>query len=289
MLPSTTANHLPGRLRTGRLGQGIALLGLLCIATWAAATLTLAGSAHAAATPTMTFKGSLNALGVLTSINLSPTSVAVPAGGAVEFVNKSGTNLTLTVGSESIALGNGKSRTVSFPGAASARQVAASATAFNLPVVGSLTSTIGTVNVGALPRTDPDPDPPQNDPAPQPEPAPGGEPTGPGANQGSAPGSGQPGAPPNLGRDPVARGGMADADPRGSGSDPRTGEAQDGSLAAPPDAGNDTAVRDTTATTEGGGGGIGLLILVATVLLGGVGTAAIRTVLALRDAPALTR
>jgi hypothetical protein len=59
----------------------------------------------------------------------------------------------------------------------------------------------------------------------------------------------------------------------------------DGSFAAAnPQQG--TGVRGTRVTTVSGSGSLlGLLILVATVLLGGVGAAAIRSVLALRDRP----
>jgi hypothetical protein len=243
--------------------------------------------------PTMTFKG-VSLLGLLDSIAVTPSSLSVPSGGTVTFVNAAGVRLTLNVGGQSYALdksGTGASRTFAFNGGTAPQAQLASATALNIPLVGTLTSPTGTINVAAAPQapeTSQPPGPPQltpltggtgSDPA-------AGTPTPAGAPVPQALPNG-PARPPNLGRDPVARGGMASAGLRAIVAE-RAGSSATQNLA---DASTPT-VRSAARTPDGVmttvGGGIGLLILVATVLLGGVGSAAIRAVLAQRNGPVRT-
>ena len=76
----------------------------------AGAGVVLNGAPAAAANATMRFNGSLNVLGVLNQINVSPSSVSVPAGGSVSFANATSVGLTLTVGGQSVALPAGGER-----------------------------------------------------------------------------------------------------------------------------------------------------------------------------------
>jgi hypothetical protein len=240
----------------------------------------------------MTFKG-ISLLGLLDSIAVTPATVSVPSGGKLTFVNGSGVPLKLKLGGDSYDIAKGASRTFTFQGATAAKQMKAVGTALNIPLVGTLTSPTGTVNVAAAPKPSP---PATTDPKPgEPDPGTGGPPPStpgkPGTNP-STPGGapvpqvlvpGVPQNPPSLGRSPVARGGMASADlptateDAGAASQGPTGSAQDETVTAADNA----AGRGTEVTSVGGG--IGLLILVATILLGGVGSAAIRTVLAERS------
>jgi hypothetical protein len=242
-----------------------------------AAVLLLAPAPARAEPPTMTFSGSVNALGVLTAVNLVPTDVAVPAGGQVRFVNSSGVALTLTVDGQSVTLANGSSRRATFEGGVSERAVSASATAFDLPVVGSLTSTTGTVTVAAAAAAVS---------APPSAPA-----LAPSAPVGSAPAVvPAPSAPPAR---PSPRGSRR-ADSPVTGVDPsdQNPSADDGrpapldgdlTVTGPAEA----VAQGSTVTTVGDGRGVVLMILVATVLLGGIGTAAIRSIVTVRGARVL--
>jgi hypothetical protein len=248
----------------------------------AAGSLLFAAPANAA-TPTMTFTGSVNVLGVLTAVNLSPTAVSVPADGSVRFANSSGVPLTVTIGGQSVTIPDGRSRSATFTGASTERAVSASATAFDLPVVGSITSTTGTVTVGAAappqPSQDPQPGPSAGPPgdSSQGAPAPPALRAPPAASQPTAPRAPRSTTPRRTAsEEPVV--GIDPSEQRQDGADERPAPL-DGALA-----GEQAAVSDTTVTTVGDGRGLGLLILVATVLLGGVGTAAIRSVISVRGA-----
>ncbi len=260
-----------------RTRRAAALLGLLV------ATALLAMPAPASATdpvPTMTFKGSLNVLGLLNSLTVTPAALSVPSGGTVTFVNGSPNDLRLTVDGRDFPLAKGARLPLVFPGGANATRSDVKASPLGGAVGGLLAST-ATVNVAAVPKAEaPKPPDPSNTGGTGSNPGTPGAPTQPGPDGAVVPQS-LPGGvkvPPNFGRDPVARGRMAGADL------PPITEAEAG--AAQPDpalprAAN-TVPGDGVFTTVGGG--IGLLILVATVLLGGVGAAAMRTVLAQRDA-----
>jgi hypothetical protein len=272
---------MPSRGFVRRVARGAASLAIAFAAGWGL----LAGSAHAGP-PAMRFTGSVNALGVLDGINLSPPSVSVPPGGEVDFVNSSGTPLTLTVGGATVSLADGQTQTVSFAGAETDSQVSASATAVGIPAAGDLTSSSGTVLVGARRAGNPagsDPPPPPPSPVPSASPEVSADPQSPEASASAAVAGSALVPSPNTAhktgtwRHPIAASPSAAA-ARGDAS-------VDGSFAAAiPQQG--TSVRGTRVTTVSGSGSLlGLLILVATVLLGGVGAAAIRSVLALRDRP----
>jgi len=274
-----------------RTRRAAALLGLLVVGVSAAGAIIASPAAAAEPVPTMTFKG-ITLLGLLDSLAVSPSAVDVPASGKVTFVNGLAHPIKMTVGGREFSLPANGAQTLVFPGAAQPQQVKASAKTLDIPLVGVLTSPTGTVNVAAAPNTQP-PDPEQ--PAPSKTSSPGGDPGAPNT-PGAPPQPGSPATvvpqslpggvkvPPNFGRDPVARGGMASA-----GFPPITAEeagmASQDTSGAPDEA--STRV-DSAAGPDGKitmvGGGIGLLILVATVLLGGIGSAAIRTVLAQRSA-----
>jgi len=276
-----------------RTRRAAALLGLLVVGvSYAAGAIIASPAAAAEPVPTMTFKG-ITLLGLLDSLAVSPSAVDVPASGKVTFVNGLAHPIKMTVGGREFSLPANGAQTLVFPGAAQPQQVKASAKTLDIPLVGVLTSPTGTVNVAAAaPDTQP-PDPEQ--PAPSKTSSPGGDPGAPNT-PGAPPQPGSPATvvpqslpggvkvPPNFGRDPVARGGMASA-----GLPPITAEeagmASQDTSGAPDEA---LTRVDSAAGPDGEvtmvGGGIGLLILVATVLLGGIGSAAIRTVLAQRSA-----
>jgi len=274
-----------------RTRRAAALLGLLVVGVSAAGAIIASPAAAAEPVPTMTFKG-ITLLGLLDSLAVSPSAVDVPASGKVTFVNGLAHPIKMTVGGREFSLPANGAQTLVFPGAAQPQQVKASAKTLDIPLVGVLTSPTGTVNVAAAPDTQP-PDPEQ--PAPSKTSSPGGDPGAPNT-PGAPPQPGSPATvvpqslpggvkvPPNFGRDPVARGGMASA-----GLPPITAEeagmASQDTSGAPDEA---LTRVDSAAGPDGEvtmvGGGIGLLILVATVLLGGIGSAAIRTVLAQRSA-----
>lgn len=278
-----------------RVRRAAATFGVLALSSLSIGAFVASPAAAAEPAPTMTFKG-ISLLGLLDSLAVSPTAVSVPSGGRLTFVNGASVPLTLSLGGQSYQLAKGASRTFTFQGASSAKQMKASAAALNIPLVGTLTSPTGTVNVAAAPRTTP---PTTTPPQPnQPGPSQPGTPSNPG-NPGvpsvpgpSTPAGGQvppvlvPGAPqspPSLGRSPVARGGMASAD-LPTATEEAGSASQDPTEATPEESASakeNVAGRSTEVTNVGGG--IGLLILVATVLLGGVGSAAIRTVLAQRS------
>ncbi len=274
-----------------RVRRAAALLGVLVAGAAGAGMVIASPAAAAEPVPTMTFKGSLNVLGLLNSLTVTPASVSVPAGGKVTFVNSSPNALKLTIGGREFpTLAKGASLPLVFQGAANSTTSQVKASPLG-GVVGGLVASTGSVNVAAAPRTPPKSDSPAPDPTkPSGSPQPGtpntpGGPTQPqngGVVPQVLPGDGVK-LPPNFGRDPVARGGMASA-----GLPPMTeaeaGMAPSDTIAAPERAkrADNKAKVDGEITTVGGG--IGLLILVATVLLGGVGAAAIRTVLAQRGA-----
>jgi hypothetical protein len=205
--------------------------------------------------------------------------VSIPPNGEVTFVNDSGARMTLTVGGSKVPLADGESRRLGFDGADRERSVAVSGTAIDLPLAGSLTSTTGTVNIGAR-RAAADPSPTQQGASPvpsAPQPAPA-----------------TPAEPSAAGQSPASAARNADGSERAGGRDgmpspqappgPAVDQADEGTFAAP--ASGNRGVRGTKVTTVSGSGSLlGLLILVATVLLGGVGSAAIRSLLALRDPP----
>jgi len=207
----------------------------------------------------------------------------VPSGGTVTFVNSSPNDLQLTVGGREYPLAKNASLPLVFPGAADATRSDVTASPLG-GVVGGLLASTATVNVGAAsPTTTPSANPANTggtgiDPGTPNAPVAPVRLPGQSGNVVPLPSPGGVTLPPNFGRDPVARGGMARA------GAPRTTDAEAGAaLPDPTQARADDAARvDSEVTTVGGG--IGLLILVATVLLGGVGAAAIRTVLAQRGA-----
>jgi hypothetical protein len=249
----------------------------------------------------MTFTGSVDAFGMLAAVDVTPTSVTVPAGGEVRFVNSSGVALTLWIDGRSVPLPIGGARSVSFEGGATTRHVPASATAFDMPVLGSLTSGTGTVTVGAAPSPGPTA---SNAEAPQSaQPLATGGPgatappagasagpssPGPSAREPSPPGptrAGAPRRPAGVRREPSSEPAARTGDRPVAGMEPTQADPEGDDRPAPLD-GRPTqaAVADSTVTTVGDGRGISMLILVATVLLGGVGTAAIRSVVSVRGA-----
>jgi hypothetical protein len=295
MIESNFATPRRGTGVARRARRAAAVFGVLTLGALGVGAVFPAPAVAAEPAPTMTFKG-ISLLGLLDSIAVAPATVNVPSGGKLTFVNASGVPMKLKIGSDTYDLaksGAGASRTFTFQGATSAQQMKAVGTALNIPLVGTLTSPTGTVNVAAAPKPPP---PATTDPKPgEPDPGNGVPPTGTPGNPGTNPTTpggapvpqvlvpGVPQKPPSLGRSPVARGGMASADlptateDAGAASEGPTGSTPDESAAAAENA----AGRGTEVTSVGGG--IGLLILVATILLGGVGSAAIRTVLAQRS------
>ena len=100
--------------RTGRALLRVATVGLVAGVTGLASLVGTTGFAQADTVKTMRFAGSVDLLGLLKSVNVSPTSVSIPAGGAVEFVNATGKSGTLRVGGQSYSLGSGQSKVVRF-------------------------------------------------------------------------------------------------------------------------------------------------------------------------------
>jgi hypothetical protein len=255
------------------------------MAAWALAS----GLASADEIPAVRFTGLLNAIGGLDAISTSPQSISIPPGGAVSFVNATGTPLTLSVGGLDAVIPDGQTRTFTFPGTNNERDVGASATAVDLPLIGTLTSSTATVKVGAL-RAAPDPlpgsDPPSSGPSADsgsPSPVPAAEP----GTATVAPIAASPKESVRAAARERAAGGGGPTRHR-SAAGGSTAPAINGNFAAMPEA---TGTRKGTRVTTVGGAGstLALLILVATVLLGGVGAAAIRSVLALRDGPRAAR
>ena len=287
--------------RTGRALLRVATVGLVAGVTGLASLVGTTGFAQADTVKTMRFTGSVDLLGLLKSVNVSPASVSIPAGGAVEFVNATGKSGTLRVGGQSYSLGSGQSKVVRFPGGSSGSSERA--TLGGLPLLSGVTAPSGTVGVGAQPN-----DPPDNPGNPGPPPPGGGDPGNPGGGNPGNPGGGGDtggGTPSNPG------GGIVPPLPDGYGDLPSAGgdvgdgglpagsalpeEEQPGNGTALPPA--DGAVDNPTLAKSGGPAGftvssilpgpnMTLLILVATVLLGGVGSALIRTVAGYRRSPA---
>jgi hypothetical protein len=240
-----------------------------------------------AADATITFAGSLNPAGLLTALLVRPSSVTIPAGGQVAFTNTTGASLTLSVAGESLQLSAGGQQSVSFTGAAKEQTYAATASALNLPVVGSLISPTARIVVtpaALFGAADPDPD---GDTVVVTPPAatasPGPTPTGTAAVPTAVPTGG-----PSDGPNPSDDG----QDPSGAPRSPDT-DSSDGSSAAA--AGNDSDGDGGWSHGESGDlvvppvpglrtqrDQFGLLIALAAVLFLGVGAAAVRTVLAYR-------
>ncbi|HEV2087469.1 MAG TPA: hypothetical protein VGR21_04060, partial [Cryptosporangiaceae bacterium] len=201
--------------------------------------------------------------------------------------------LSVTVGGQSVTMGSGAARTFSFAGKTTAQRVFAKATPLNVALVGDLTSSTGTVYVAALPKA--------AAVAPAQQPAPAGvapksparpaNPANP-ASPGGAPAAGapkvnrpgQPAVPRNFGQKPAARDAQT-----GGGLPPGVTEQPGGDLLQP-DLGTDadpaklvTAPKSSLSSTSDE---LGLMILIATVLVAGVGAAAVRVVLAQRPAMA---
>lgn len=287
-MSNTSAELAAGRIRRIAATFGALVVGALGVGVVGTPSPALAEPAP----QTMTFRGSLNLLGLLSSLNVSPAAVSIPAGGKVRFVNASGADLHLTVGGRQFTLtraGGDASETLVFMGASQAQRVTAQATPVK-GIVGQLLASNGAVNIAAAPPPkSTSPKPPASKPATgSPAPNTPGAPTRPNPPGGAVPqvlGPDGVALPPNFGRNPVARGGMASA-----GLPPIT-EEEAGMASADPTGPvpDESADRDSTRAGSPAsrvtsiGGGIGLLILVATVLLGGVGSAAIRTVLAQRS------
>ncbi|NUS72912.1 MAG: hypothetical protein HOQ05_05840 [Corynebacteriales bacterium] len=120
--------------------------------------------------PTVRFNGAVNVLGILNGVNVSPSQVQIPAGGEVIIANDAGTPLTVTVGSQDFSLSSGQSRAVEFSGGAVKQSVPVRATALNLPVLGSITSSTSTVNVAAKQNAPSESSKGPNDSAHTPEP-----------------------------------------------------------------------------------------------------------------------
>ncbi|GAA3393951.1 hypothetical protein [Cryptosporangium minutisporangium] len=112
-----------------------------------------------AAQATMTFNGVLNVAGLLSSVTVTPAVVTVPAGSEVRFVNATSSALTVTVGGESTRLDPGRSAPMLFTGAERIETFSAAATAVNVPLVGSLTSSVGRITVLAMPSDATEPKP----------------------------------------------------------------------------------------------------------------------------------
>jgi hypothetical protein len=288
--------------RSGRVLLRAATIGIVAGVTGLASLLGTTGFAQADTVKTMRFTGSLDLLGLLKSVNVSPTSLSIPAGGAVEFVNATGKSGTLRVDGQSYSLGSGQSKVVRFPGGSSSSSERA--TLVGLPLLSGVTAPSGTVGVGAQPPDEPDNPPP---------PPGGGDPGNPGGGDPGTPGGGTPGNPGGGGDNggtPGNPGGGVPALPDGYGDLPSAGgDVGDGGLPAGSalpenEPGNGTALPpadgavDNPALAKPGGPAgftiasilpgpnMTLLILVATVLLGGVGSALIRTVAGYRRSPA---
>ncbi len=268
-----------------RLRRTLTALFVAVFAIWGGLVVVYAGGAGAApAGPTMTFKGSLNLLGLLNGIMVQPTAVSVPAGGQATFVNSSGVPLSVTVGGQSVTMASGASKTFAFAGQKSSQRVFARATPLNVPLVGALTSSTGTINVAAAPPAAAPANPAPANPA---NPAPA-NPANPGAPAAGRPNAnnpaGQPNVPQNFGQRPAARdaqtgGGVPPSVAQKPGGDPVQPDL--GSPAAP--AKLVTAPKSSFSSTSDE---LGLMILIATVLVAGVGAAAVRVVLAQRPAMA---
>lgn len=282
--------------RPTRALMRVLTVGLVAGVTGLASLVGATGFAEAATT-SMRFTGTLDLLGLLKDVNVSPSSVSIPAGGSVQFVNATGKSGTLQVNGQSFRLGSGQSKTVTFAGGSSSSSKRA--TLVGLPLLSGVTAPFGTVGVGAQPN-----DPPDEPDNPAPPPPGGGDPGNPGGGDPGTPGGGD-------GGNPAIPGGGAPELPDGYGELPSAGgEVGDGGLPAgsalPEDEqpGDGTALPpadgavDNPALARPGdpdgftiasllpGPNMTLLILVATVLLGGVGSALIRTVAGYRRNPA---
>lgn len=261
---------------------------------------------EAAKSATMVFNGAVNVLGLLNGLNVSPSSVSIAAGGTVTFVNNSGVRLSVRAGDQRFSLANGASQSVRFLGAEQPRKADASVTPLDVPLVGSLLSSAGTIQIAPIPENGPktgtSPTPsrplsPSNRPSGSV--APSSPSTSPEGQESPAP-SALPVRPPVQ---PTQRPESPSQEPRprqplaGSGSLSPSEEAVPDSSptsAAPSGVPSETSARPTPrqsdsvlidaapAASSAPDTGVGLLPLVAMVLLGGVGAAAIRVMVAAR-------
>jgi hypothetical protein len=188
-----------------------------------------------AAEATMTFTGALSVVGLLSSITVRPSSVTVPAGGEVAFVNATSAVLTVNVGGKSTRVEPGGSASMLFTGADRAETFTVTATALNLPLVGALTSSVGRVAVQAVPAA-PEHAAPQASAAPRSSVAPR-SPAGTGQPGAGQPGAGQPG----IGQPGIGQPG---------GGQPGTGESDAGEPERDPAQPGDPA--GTDGTTQSG-------------------------------------
>jgi plastocyanin len=256
-----------------------------------------------AASATMTFTGALNVAGLLSAITVQPSSVTVPAGGEVEFVNATTAPLTVTVGAESARIEPDGSASMLFTGAAKQETFQVAATAFNVPVAGSLTSSAGRIVVLAVPPAaaadPPTLAPPRAMSSAEPEPSGAGSPAAPEQSP-SAAGQSEDSPSPTVGSQPqgtvipITPGASPGGTSRPGGPEPRA------SASAGRGAGPSEAV--SSARSRGDNGSrvvadpvlppfpgfssrrdqLGLVLLLGATVLAGLCAALARTVLAYR-------
>ncbi len=133
------------RIKYVRLGLAVLLCGLISVAI-------VDGNsrpAWAEPAPTMRFNSVLDVAGLLSAITVTPASVTVDAHSDVDFVNGTAAPLTLRALNQEFWLAPQQTHTISFAGGAAAQDVSVTATAINLPIVGTLTSSVGMVHVRA--------------------------------------------------------------------------------------------------------------------------------------------
>lgn len=144
------------------LWVGAARLGVPVLAAWLGFAAVQATGAFADPTPTataststeqtrsrpsMTFNAGLNLLGLVNNVAVSPSTLRVNAGDTVDFRNNSSVPLTLAVADQTVQLPSGHTKAFQFPGSAQQETLTASATPVDVPVVGNLIASSGTVTV----------------------------------------------------------------------------------------------------------------------------------------------
>lgn len=225
-------------------------------------------------TGTMSFRGVTDVAGLLSAVTVVPAQLRVVPEGTVAFVNDTEVSMMLAVGNSSVEFPAQQTRTFRFPGTSAERHVSARATAVNLPLLGALTSSVGTVTVA--PQVSPDVEaratPSAGAAAPDGA-APSTPPATPSATAGSQPAA--PGASPTPERSGAEQPTVAE---------PILIEPVERSerLADPNSSPSELASRGFAELAQPGNGRLGLAIVTATVLLIGVAMAVFRALFSYR-------
>lgn len=123
--------------------------------------------------PTLTITSSINLLGLLNGVAVQPANVSIPAGEAVDIVNRSIATMNVTIAGEQVSIPPSQAAGIRLIGGAQPTRHTVSATPINVPILGDLIASSATVAVAAQQTSSPSTPPSTSDPAPKPGTSPG--------------------------------------------------------------------------------------------------------------------